>query len=75
MFASISTMLPGAQLTLRRPSYRAASPAAVPPYAVEEQVVSIWTGTNGYLDDLEVSDVLRFEAEFIDYLRHPDPRC
>ncbi|MFC2485977.1 MAG: F0F1 ATP synthase subunit alpha, partial [Rothia dentocariosa] len=32
--------------------------------------VSIWAGTNGYLDDLEVSDVLRFEAEFIDYLRH-----
>ena len=54
----------GARLTelLRQPQYT--------PYAVEEQVVSIWCGTNGYLDDLEVSDILRFEAEFIDYLRH-----
>ncbi|MGO1727229.1 F0F1 ATP synthase subunit alpha [Glutamicibacter ardleyensis] len=40
------------------------------PYPVEEQVVSIWSGTNGYLDDVPVEDVQRFEAEFIDYLRH-----
>ena len=31
---------------------------------VEEQVVSIYTGTNGHLDDLPVEDVQRFEAEF-----------
>ena len=62
--ASKAQLTRGARLTelLRRPQYT--------PYAVEEQVVSIWAGTNGYLDDLEVSDVLRFEAEFIDYLRH-----
>lgn len=39
------------------------------PYPVEDQVVSIWTGTNGYLDDVEVSDVLRFEHELLDYMR------
>ncbi|MDO5700682.1 MAG: F0F1 ATP synthase subunit alpha [Bowdeniella nasicola] len=38
------------------------------PYPVEDQVVSIWTGTNGYLDDVEVSDVLRFEKELLDYV-------
>ena len=54
----------GSRLTelLRQPQYT--------PYAVEEQVVSIWAGTNGYLDDIEVSDVLRFEAGFTEYLRH-----
>jgi F-type H+-transporting ATPase subunit alpha len=39
------------------------------PYAVEDQVASIWTGTNGYLDDVEVKDVGRFESELIDHLR------
>lgn len=39
------------------------------PYPVEDQVVSIWTGTHGYLDDVEVSDVLRFEHELLDYMR------
>ena len=62
--ASKAQLTRGARLTelLRQPQYT--------PYAVEEQVVSIWCGTNGYLDDLEVSDILRFEAEFTDYLRH-----
>ncbi|ASN52303.1 F0F1 ATP synthase subunit alpha [Sinomonas sp. R1AF57] len=39
------------------------------PYPVEEQVVSIWAGTRGYLDDVPVEDVRRFEADFIDYLK------
>lgn len=39
------------------------------PYPVEDQVVSIWAGTNGYLDDVEVTDVLRFEQEMLDYMR------
>ncbi|MGO1560265.1 MAG: F0F1 ATP synthase subunit alpha [Actinomycetaceae bacterium] len=39
------------------------------PYPVEDQVVSIWAGTNGYLDDVEVSDVKRFEGELIEHLR------
>jgi F-type H+-transporting ATPase subunit alpha len=39
------------------------------PMPVEEQVVSIFAGTNGYLDDIPVSDVRRFEAELLDYMR------
>ncbi|MBM45600.1 MAG: F0F1 ATP synthase subunit alpha [Acidimicrobiaceae bacterium] len=39
------------------------------PMPVEEQVVSIYTGTNGYLDDLPVEDVQRFESEFIENMR------
>jgi F-type H+/Na+-transporting ATPase subunit alpha len=40
------------------------------PYAVEDQVVSIWAGTNGYLDDVPVEDIRRFEQGFIEHLRH-----
>jgi len=36
---------------------------------VEEQVVSIWAGTNGKLDSIAVEDVLRFERELLDYLK------
>src|SRR4051794_2397360 len=39
------------------------------PFPVEEQVVSIWMGTTGKLDDVAVEDVRRFEAEFLDHLR------
>ncbi|HEX5266233.1 MAG TPA: F0F1 ATP synthase subunit alpha, partial [Acidimicrobiales bacterium] len=39
------------------------------PMPVEEQVFSIYAGTNGYLDDIPVGDVRRFEAEMLDYLR------
>jgi len=39
------------------------------PFPVEEQVVSIWTGTSGRLDPVPVDDVRRFESEFLDYLR------
>ncbi|MFK4088906.1 F0F1 ATP synthase subunit alpha [Kribbella sp. NPDC020789] len=46
---------------LRQPQYS--------PYAVEDQVVSIWAGTTGKFDDVPVEDVLRFEREFLDYLR------
>ena len=51
----------GARLTelLRQPQYS--------PFPVEKQVVSIWAGTNGKLDDVPVEDVLRFEAELHDY--------
>ena len=41
---------------------------------MQEQVVSIWAGTNGYLDALPIEDVLRFERELIDWFntRHSD---
>ena len=43
------------------------------PYPVEDQVVSIWAGTNGYLDDVPVEDVARFERELLDHLRRSTP--
>jgi F-type H+-transporting ATPase subunit alpha len=38
------------------------------PMPVEKQVVSIYAVTKGYLDDIPVADVRRFEKEFHDYL-------
>ena len=54
----------GTRLTelLRQPQYS--------PYPVEEQVVSVWAGLQGLLDEVPVDDVLRFERELLDYLRH-----
>jgi len=43
------------------------------PYPVEEQVVSVWMGTEGKIDDIPVADVRRFESEFLQYLRHAHP--
>jgi F-type H+-transporting ATPase subunit alpha len=53
----------GARLTelLKQPQYS--------PFPVEEQVVSIWAGTNGKLDEVPVEDILRFEGELLDHLR------
>src|SRR5262245_22551677 len=39
------------------------------PFPVQEQVVSLWAGTTGKVDEVPVEDVRRFEAEFLDYLR------
>jgi len=39
------------------------------PFPVEEEVVSIWAGTTGQLDDVPAEDVRRFESEFLDYLK------
>jgi F-type H+-transporting ATPase subunit alpha len=38
------------------------------PVPVEKQVAIVFAGTNGYLDDLRVEDVRRFERELYDYL-------
>jgi len=40
------------------------------PMAVEDQVVALYAGINGYLDDLPVEDVQRFETELIDTMRN-----
>ncbi len=60
--ASRRQLARGARLTelLKQPQYS--------PYPVEEQVVSIWAGTNGKLDEVPVEDVLRFERELLDHL-------
>jgi F-type H+/Na+-transporting ATPase subunit alpha len=39
------------------------------PFPMEQEVVSIWAGTNGHLDDVPVDDVSRFESEFLDSLK------
>jgi F-type H+/Na+-transporting ATPase subunit alpha len=40
------------------------------PYPVERQVVSIWAGGSGQLDDVPVQDIRRFERDFLDYVAH-----
>ncbi|MER3523338.1 MAG: F0F1 ATP synthase subunit alpha [Ignavibacteria bacterium] len=44
------------------------------PMAVEKQVVSIFAGTNGYLDEIPVEHVRRYEKEMLEVmeLRHHD---
>jgi F-type H+-transporting ATPase subunit alpha len=39
------------------------------PYPVEEQVLSIWAVTNGYLDDIPIEKVQEFEDGMLDHLR------
>ncbi|MDP6109854.1 MAG: F0F1 ATP synthase subunit alpha, partial [Rhodospirillales bacterium] len=39
------------------------------PYPVEEQVVAIFAGVNGYADGVEVTDVTRFEESLMDDIR------
>jgi F-type H+/Na+-transporting ATPase subunit alpha len=39
------------------------------PMAVEEQVVTIFAGTRGYLDPVPVQDVRRFEIELLEWFR------
>ena len=39
------------------------------PYPVEDQVLSIWAVSNGYLDDLPVEKVQDFERKFLDFMR------
>ena len=46
---------------LKQPQYQ--------PSPVEEQVVSIFLGTDGHLDSVPAEDVHRFETEFLDHIR------
>ena len=39
------------------------------PMPVEEQVISIFAGTKGFVDDVPVTDVRRFEADLLEYFR------
>jgi F-type H+/Na+-transporting ATPase subunit alpha len=39
------------------------------PWPMEEQVVAIWVGINGYLNDIPTSQVSRFQEELREYLR------
>jgi F-type H+-transporting ATPase subunit alpha len=46
---------------LKQPQYK--------PMAIEEQVIAIYLGVNGYLDDIPVQFVGKFEQEFLQYIR------
>ena len=47
--------------TLKQPQYS--------PLKVEEQIALIFAGTNGYLDEIPESDVIRYESEFLEFMR------
>ena len=46
---------------LKQPQYQ--------PFPVEEQVIVLFAGIHGYLDTVEVSDILKFEKELLTYLK------
>jgi F-type H+/Na+-transporting ATPase subunit alpha len=50
---------------LKQPQYQ--------PYHVNEQIISIFAGTRGFLDDVPVREVLRFEAALIKHVRDEHP--
>jgi F-type H+-transporting ATPase subunit alpha len=43
------------------------------PQAMEREVVSVWSGTTGRLDDVPVEDIRRFDAEFLDFVGRDQP--
>jgi F-type H+-transporting ATPase subunit alpha len=53
----------GARLVelLKQPQYS--------PYPVEQEIVSVWIGTTGQLDDVPLDDVQRFESEFLGFVQ------
>jgi F-type H+-transporting ATPase subunit alpha len=65
--ASQAQLARGARMVelLKQPQYR--------PAPVEDQVIAIWTGANGHLDDVPVEDVRRFEQELLEYMRTRKP--
>ena len=44
------------------------------PQPMEREVVSVWAGTTGRLDDVPVEDIRRFDAEFLDYVERNKPQ-
>ena len=46
---------------LKQPQYQ--------PMPVEEQVASLYSATRGFLDDIPVTEIRRFETEFLEYMR------
>jgi F-type H+-transporting ATPase subunit alpha len=65
--ASKAQLERGARLVelLKQPQYQ--------PQAMEREVVSVWSGTTGQLDDVPVEDIRRFDAEFLDYIERTQP--
>jgi len=42
------------------------------PMPTEDQVVSVWAGTTGKMDDVPVADIRRFERELLEYLHRKE---
>ncbi len=66
--ASKAQLERGARLVelLKQPQYQ--------PQSMEREVVSVWSGTTGQLDEVPLEDIRRFDAEFLDYVvrSHPE---
>ncbi len=65
--ASKAQLERGARLVelLKQPQYQ--------PQSMEREVVSVWSGTTGQLDDVPVEDIRRFDAEFLEYIGRSKP--
>ena len=65
--ASKAQLERGARLVelLKQPQYQ--------PFPMQEEVVSVWSGTTGKLDDVPVEDIRRFERDFLDQLKRDKP--
>jgi F-type H+-transporting ATPase subunit alpha len=50
---------------LKQPQYR--------PLPLEEEVISVWAGTTGKLDEVPVEDVRRFDTEFVSHIKRERP--
>src|SRR5262249_52635316 len=51
---------------LKQPQYQ--------PMAVADQVITLFAGTEGYLDDIPAREVARFEKEFLTFIKDTHPR-
>jgi F-type H+-transporting ATPase subunit alpha len=65
--ASKAQLERGARLVelLKQPQYQ--------PQSMEREVISVWSGTTGQLDDVPVEDIRRFDAEFLDHIARSKP--
>ncbi len=65
--ASKAQLERGARLVelLKQPQYQ--------PQSMEREVVSVWSGTTGQLDDVPVEDIRRFDAEFLGFIERAKP--
>jgi F-type H+-transporting ATPase subunit alpha len=62
--ATLAQLNRGQRLTelLKQPQYQ--------PMPVEQQIVVIWAGTNGFVDDIPVEQVRRFEQGLLEFLQN-----
>jgi F-type H+-transporting ATPase subunit alpha len=65
--ATLAQLNRGQRLTelLKQPQYS--------PMTVDQQVLVIWAGTNGYLDDLALEDVKKFEQGLLNFVENAHP--